>query len=79
LAITVQHDHDDYILDDAMAHRGAISDEIEGMPAETEAGRKAKAAVAVALIEESQSLDCMDYDVNFAYSAFLDVAGRTAA
>jgi hypothetical protein len=71
-------DHDEDGLDAALGVRHDISDQILGIPAKTQAGQKAKALVALVLIEENQPLDRMDGDMSFAYEALRDVAGDFA-
>jgi hypothetical protein len=61
-----------------LTSESAISDQILGIPAKTQAGQKAKALVALVLIEENQPLDRMDGDMSFAYEALRDVAGDFA-
>jgi hypothetical protein len=71
-------DHDEDGLGAALDVRRDISDQILGIPAKTQSGQKAKALVALVLIEENQALDHMDGDMSFAYEALRDVAGDFA-
>jgi hypothetical protein len=70
-------DQDDDGLESALAVRWGISDQIEQITAVTDAGMKAKAKLAVFLLEENRGPDAGDEsgDLHFAYAALLDVAG----
>jgi hypothetical protein len=63
----------------AQDQRWGVSHALELIPAQTAAGRVAKASVALALIRENQNLECMDGDVSMAFSALVDIAGGSAA
>lgn len=68
-------DVDDDLLA-AMDRRWEISDEIQDIPATTEAGRRAKALVAVVLLRESDLFS--SGATSFAYSTLLNIAGMAA-
>jgi hypothetical protein len=72
---------DDQVSDDVMDARWRITDQIEDMTPTTEAGRKAKAEIAVFLLEENRGPDVRDEsaDLSFAYATLLDMAGRAVA
>jgi len=63
----------------AQVERYAIEADILSRPAATLAGHTAKAAVAVALFDESQDADSPDADVAFAWAVLRDIAVRTVA
>ena len=65
---------DDDDLFAAMDRRWEISDEIQNTPATTEAGRRAKALVAVMLLRESDLFS--SGATTFAFATLLDIAGR---
>jgi hypothetical protein len=52
-----------------------LSDEIQDIPAATEAGRRAKAAVGVVLLHENGGDEYPDADVEFALATLRDIAG----
>ena len=64
---------DDDALLDAMDRRWEISDEIQNIPATTEAGRIAKALVAIVLLRESDLF--RSGATTFAFATLLNVAG----
>ena len=61
----------------AMDRRWEISDEIQNIPATTEAGRIAKALVAVVLLRESNLFS--SGATTFALATLLNIAGRDVA
>jgi len=64
----------------AVDKRWNISDRIKDIPAATDAGRRAKAGVAVVVLHENGAAESTsDADKRFAYAALLDISGRTAA
>jgi hypothetical protein len=64
----------------ALDVRWNISDRIKDIPAATDAGRRAKAGVAVVLLHENGAAESFcDADKSFAYAALLDISGRTTA
>jgi hypothetical protein len=69
-------DVDDDLLA-AMDRRWEISDEIQNIPATTEAGRRAKALVAVVLLRESDLFN--SGASTFAYSTLMNIVGRDVA
>jgi hypothetical protein len=78
-AMAVAHD-DENGLTAALDVRWNISDRIKDIPAATNAGRRAKAGVAVVLLHENGVAESFtDADTSFAYAALLDISGRTAA
>jgi hypothetical protein len=57
--------------------RWDLSDEIQDTPAQTLAGYRAKASVAVVMLWENNGSDeFVSGDAAFAYAALLDIAGR---
>jgi hypothetical protein len=62
----------------AQVERYGIEAKILARPTATIAGHTAKAAVAVALFEESQG-ECPDADVAFAWAVLRDIVGRGVA
>lgn len=66
-------------IDEAMATRWALSDEIREMVPTSAAGLRAKGQVAVTLIEENMTGGCVDGDLDFAYLTLLNPVGRAAA
>jgi hypothetical protein len=75
-AQAVRSRNDDDLLD-AMDRRWEISAEIQNIPATTEAGRIAKALVAVALLRESDLFSSAA--TTFALATLLNIAGRDVA
>jgi hypothetical protein len=63
------------VCEAALARRWDISDDIQDIPATTEAGRRAKAAVGVVLLQENRGDEYLDEDVEFAMAALRDIAG----
>jgi hypothetical protein len=61
----------------AMDRRWKISDEIQNIPATTEAGRIAKALVGVVLLRESDLFN--SGATTFAFATLLNIAGRDVA
>jgi hypothetical protein len=70
------------LAEKAQRRRWLVSDQIQGIIAQTPAGRVAKAKVAIEIIRECKGLNDDDWpddaDMQFAYSALLDVAGEAA-
>jgi hypothetical protein len=66
---------DDGGLTAALDERWDISNEIQDIPATTEAGRRAKAAVAVVLLLENGGDVSTSGDLVFAMAALRDIAG----
>lgn len=62
----------------ALAECWRISNQIESMPAHTEAGRAAKAGAALAVIEDCIGLDDDAASIRFAVTTLRDVAGIQA-
>ncbi len=65
---------DDGTMHGIMGHRWDTSDEIEDIAARTPEGARAKARVALALLDENDSWDGSG-DTRFAYAALRDIAG----
>jgi hypothetical protein len=63
----------------ALDRRWDLSDEIQDIPAITEAGRRAKAAVAVVLLLGNGADDSTSGDIEFALATLRDIAGEPVA
>jgi hypothetical protein len=71
--------NDDAALTAALNERWEISDEIRDIAATTEAGRRAKARVALVLMVENEGAEPVDQASIFVLEALRDIAGSAAA
>jgi hypothetical protein len=70
---------DEVELAEALSDRWDLSDRIQDMPVATIAGHRAKASVAVVLLEENRGPDHNDSDAAFAFATLLEIARGTGA
>jgi hypothetical protein len=79
-AVVIAARGDESCQEAALDERLDVSDEIQHTPANTLAGHRAKASVAVVLLRENNGGDgSASNDVDFAFAALLEIAGEAHA